>query len=268
MGNGFTTMIQTRTIRSTVAAGIALTAAGVLLAGCTANPATVAEAPTTVEAALNSPSPDYLFAAISTRFESTETVVPEASLEDLVPSQKFSIEGRKAQSLAGGIAFGKVIKVTPGASYTVSAADDLVDIELPFDSPNALWRVAILTVQVERGLGDVEGDKTVQVGYVLDATLDADKLVDQLDDLGKVAVVLNRPGKFDFDPELYSVRWSGALLGLVDKNKEISFPGLGHESEEFVGDLETVDDVVAENKKTHETVEVEIESNTYVRSDE
>jgi len=268
MRNGITTMNQKMTRRSTVAAGIAVAAASVLLAGCTAAPATVTSAPTTIDNAADVESPDYLLEAISARYEVAETVVPEASLEDLVPSQKFSIEGSKAQSLAGGIAFGKVIKVTPGASYTVSAADDLVDIELPFDSPNALWRVAILTVQVERGLGDVAGDKTVEVGYVLDATLDADKLVDQLDDLGKVAVVLNRPGKFDFDPELYSVRWSGALLGLVDKNKEISFPGLGHESEEFVGDLETVDDVVAENKKPHETVEVEIESNTYVRSDE
>lgn len=257
------------TPRSAVFSGLAVVLGAVLVSGCTALPST-SNSQGVPASTVTSPadSRGYLFNAVESRFDATETIVMETELSDLLPNQEFAVDGHDAASLAGGIVFGTIIKVSPGVAYTISDTNDLVDVELPFTSPDAMWRVAILTVAVDDGLGeDVAGDKTVKVGYVIDGALDLDRTLKGLDALGQTAVVLNRQGKFAFDPDLYSVRWSGALLGEVSDDDEITFPGLGHESDEFVGDLDTVEDVVKASKKKRKVITVDIEKNEYVRSD-
>ena len=260
-------MTITTAIRTTALSTLALGLGVVLLAGCA--PLVTPESATTAETTINlDDSRNYLFNAVESRFDSTETVVVEENLEDLLPSQEFSVEGSEAQSLAGGIVFGTITDVAPGAAYTINPSDELNDIELPFDSADAMWRVAVLTVDIDSGLGDdVDSVSKVKVGYVIDATLNLDLALDGFDKLNGVALVLNRPGKFEFDESLYSVRWSGALLGEVSAKDEISFPGLGDESDAFVGDLTTVDAVVKSNKKKKKVVKVDVEQNQYVRSD-
>jgi len=255
--------------RSVTLSGLAVVLGSVLIAGCTAIPTTTASSGVTAQT-VGSPadSRGYFFNAVESRFDATETVSVESGLADLLPNQEFSVLGNDAASLAGGIVFGTITKVSPGVAYTLSDSNDLVDVELPFDSADAMWRVAVLTVAVEDGLGeDIAGDKTVEVGYVIDGALDLDRTIAGLESLGQAAVVLNRQGKFEFDPELYSVRWSGALLGEVSADDEISFPGLGHDSEEFVGDLDTVEDVVKASKKKRKVISVDIKKNEYVRSE-
>ena len=270
MGYGDSLMNTTLALRPsarTITASFALGMGVVLLAGCA--PLVTSEAPAADTTAVNfDDSRNYLFNAVESRFDSTETVVVEESLEDLLPSQEFSVEGSEAQSLAGGIVFGTITDVAPGVSYTINPDDELNDVELPFDSPEAMWRVAVLTIDIDNALGEeVDSDRTVTVGYVIDATLNLDLALDGFDKLNGVALVLNRPGKFEFDESLYSVRWSGALLGEVSSENEISFPGLGDESDEFVGELTTVDAVVKADKKRKKVVKVDVEQNQYVRSD-
>lgn len=256
--------------RTAALGALAFVVGATMLAGCTATTVPSAEPVTAGEAAVvvTDENAEYLIASVESRFSSTETVAVEQSLEDLVPSHKFAIDGRKANALAAGIVFGTITAIDPGVAYTVSDTDDLTDIELPFDSADAMWRVAVVTVKVDKGLGGVKGAKTLKLGYVIDGALNLDKMVAGLDKLGSVALVLNDAGKFDFDPSLYSVRWSGALLGLVNSKDEISFPGLGDESDAFVGALDTVDEVVDENVTAQEVVTVDIDHNEFVRSDE
>ena len=256
--------------RTTVLSASAVIIGALLVSGCSAIQPTTSADPGVPASTVTTPadSRGYLFNAVEARFDSTETVTMEQDLADLLPNQEFAVEGNEAASLAGGIVFGTITDVAPGVAYTMGGTDDLTDIQLPFTSPDAMWRVAVLTVAIDNGLGeDLAGDKTIEVGYVIDGALDLDRAIKGLDALGKSAIVLNRQGKFEFDPELYSVRWSGALLGEVSDDKKISFPGLGHDSEEFVGDLDSVDDVVKASKKKRKVIHVDIEKNEYVRSD-
>jgi hypothetical protein len=255
--------------RTAVLSASAVVIGALVLSGCSAPQPTSSDPGVPASSVTSaSDSRGYLFNAVESRFDSTETVTMEQDLADLLPNQEFAVENNEAASLAGGIVFGTITRVSPGVAYTMSGTDDLTDVELPFTSPDAMWRVAVLTVAVDNGLGeDVAGDKTISVGYVIDGALDLDRTIKGLENLGTSAIVLNRQGKFAFDPELYSVRWSGALLGEVSDDKKISFPGLGHDSEEFVGDLDSVDDVVKASKKKRKVIHVDIEKNEYVRSD-
>lgn len=249
-----------------VMAAVALLASAILLTGCSTS-ASQTTAGVTVAPVSSERAKTYLLDAFVKRAEITETVTIESDLEDLVPNHEFTVQGESPQTLAEGIVFGSVQKAVPGAAYA-AAADDTVDVEVPFSSSRAQWRVVVLTIKVDHGLGTFDGRNKVTVGAVIDGVLDPAVAIEGYKALGRVALVLNRPGKFAFDPELYSIRQSGALLGLVSDDGAIDFPALGAESADFVGDLDTVTDVVAENRRDVDVVTVKVAKNDFVRSDE
>lgn len=227
--------------------------------------ATAALAGCTTTAAPSSDAKAYLLRSMAARAINAETVMPEQTLSDLVPSHEFSIEGSKAEPLAEGIVVGRITSVDAGEAYKVDPNNDLASIQLDYADPSAEWRVAVLTVKTDTRLGDV-GAKTIRVGYVIDGTADLSTMEQGLESLGRVTLVLNPQGKFDFDPTLYSVRQSGALLGTVASDGTISFPALGHDESEFLAGADSVQDLVAEDDGSTQLTKVAVKNNGYVRT--
>jgi hypothetical protein len=234
--------------------GIAALAIGIALAAS----ACAATGPSTLVAAssVDPAARDYVLDALQARTAAQDGIWIETSIADLLPSHTFSINGKKAAALADGIVVGKVTAVEQGSGYMIDGDDAAEGIEIPFADPRSVWRVLVLTVKTDTRLGNVD-DKTIKVGVVIDGGMDVVQARDGYLSLGRVALVLNEPGKYAFDPSLYSIRQSGALIGLVSKTGELQFPALGAESDEFVGDLDNVESIVDESEAPTEVLDVE-----------
>lgn len=200
------------------------------------------------------------------RASAQDGVWPERSLSDLLPSHRFRLDGAKAAALAQGIVIGTVTEATPGRGYMIVGDDASSGTQIAFDDPRAVWRVLELTITSDTRLGDVA--KTVRVGVVVDGSLAPDEAIAGYLGLGRIALVLNAPGKFDFDPDLYSVRESGSLLALVSKHGQITFPALGADNDDFVGALDTVPELVDEATDAAPVVDVTTDGADLQRSDD
>jgi hypothetical protein len=260
-------MLRTRT--TTVVAAVAASVISLAVAGCTVS--TTSSAPGAVGAVsvakVDSTARDYVIAGMVDRANAQDGVWPEQSLADLLPRHRFRLNGAKAEPLAEGIVVGTVTDVQPGEAYMIVGSDAAAGTEVAFDDPRALWRVIELTISTDTRLGDVNA-KTIRVGVVIDGGMDVATATAGYLGLGRIALVLNEPGKFDFDPDLYSVRESGTLFGLVSKHGEISFPALGGANDDFVGALDTVTAVVDEAADVAPVVAVTTDGGELVRSDD
>jgi hypothetical protein len=246
-------------VAGTVAALLGLALA---VSGCSTAPDT-----TPVEASgTGADARAYVLGALQERASAEEAVWVEQSLDDLVPSHEFSIDGHKARALADAIVVGKVTTVEQGRGYMIEGDDAAGGVEIPFADPRSLWRVIVLTVKTDTRLGNVTS-KTIKVGVVIDGSMDVVQARDGYLSLGRVAIVLNEPGKFEFDPSLYSIRQSGALIGLVSKTGDVSFPALGAENDEFVGDLDSVEAIVDEAEAPAEVVTVDETKGEFASND-
>lgn len=244
--------------------GVGAVASTALLTGCTVS---VSDTAAVSDSTSADEARNYVFTAMEQRTSSQDGEWVEDTLEDLLPQQEFSIDGADAAALAEGIVFGTVTDVAPGRGYFIEGADAAEGTEIPFDDSRALWRVIVLTVKTDTKLGDID-PKTIKVGVVIDGGLDTAAAQAGYAALGRVALVLNEPGKFEFDPSLYSVRQSGALLGVVSKNGTISFPAMGSESTAFLDGLDTVAEVVAGAKEDTDVVDVETDGGQFERDDQ
>jgi len=200
--------------------------------------------PTASATATSEPSSatDYVLSQSAERRELSDSVGRETNLSEVLPNHLFAVGDRTPAPLGAGLVFGTITAATPGAAYVEgTGGSEKVD----FDSPEADWRVLVLTVEVDSAVGAVSGSSTVSIGMVLDPLADIDLTIEGYKSMGEIIAVLNGPGRYDFDGTLYSVRQEGALLGLVSESGEISFPAVREESA-FIGDLHTVADVLAE----------------------
>jgi hypothetical protein len=154
----------------------------------------------------------------------------------------FAVGDADPVPLGTGIVFGTISEVAPGAAYVdgVNGTESVA-----FTSADAEWRVVVLTVDVESAVGEVSGSSSVSIGMIVSGTDDIDRVFEGYRSMGEIVAILNGPGKFDFDSAVYSVRQDGGLLGLVSTTGAISFPAVPDEVE-FIGDLRTVADVLAE----------------------
>ena len=209
---------------------------------------------------------DYVIDRIAQRGEIFDGVWPETSIDDLLPNREFAIDGAAPEPLADGIVVGTVTAVDQGRGYAVEGDDAPGGIEVAFDDPRSVWRVVVLTITTDTRLGDADA-RTIKVGVVIDGGMDAEKARKGYLSLGRVALVLDEPGFFEFDPSLYSVRQSGNLFGVVTKSGAVQFPGLGSGAASFVGSTDTVADLVAEASEVPVVIDVSTKAGQFARDD-
>lgn len=174
--------------------------------------------------------------------------VPD-SLEQSLPNQRFEysngvlVTGRPnmAWTFSEAILVGKVVKVEllkslPGHVDDQEDLDSMHEPQPPKSLPSVNW--ALVSVKVEQAVGEKVGD-IVQFQYGLDGVADPKGIAASFENLGRILVVV--------DPDetgLYYPSLEGALIGDVESDGSVAFPGLGETESAFVGGLNTVDRIL------------------------
>jgi hypothetical protein len=178
------------------------------------------------------------------------TVSFERSLAEVLPNQRIAVNGQVRPSTRG-VAIGRVVDVQPGVAYTVAGDDADAGTETEFDDPDAVWRIAVVTVKADHllvrdGEGASDEPATVRFGAFISAGHDAAAQMAGIKELGDVIVVLDPTRAYKFDRGLPWIARSGSLFGDIDAQGRIGFPALAEENEAFVGTLTTVERVLAQ----------------------
>lgn len=187
---------------------------------------------------------DYAISLITSEKQSATSVVREKTLADLLPNHRFRIGSARPQALDAGIVVGTVAAAREG----ISQSSDNVSGDQR--------RTIILTVDVEYGVGEISGAKQVELDFPLGPEADSARALAGFADLGEIFAVVNLRGSTGVDPVTYTVRQSGGLLGVMDAEHVISFPGLGSKSTAFLDGLDTVNEVLAEAARSDVVTEV------------
>jgi hypothetical protein len=260
-------------LRSAVLATAIAVGSVAVLSGCTVSTGSTAVNGSAVDSIDSAAAQAYVLSSMVDRAAAQDGEYIEDTLDDLLPGHEFAIDGAAADTLAEGIVFGTVTDVAPGAGYVISGDDAAEGTAVDFDDPDSIWRVLVLTVTSDTRVGDVDSRK-IKVGVVIDGGADVPMATEGYLSLGRIMLVLNEPGKYSFDPSLYSIRQSGALLGLVSKSGSISFPAMGTEGTAFLDGTDTVKEVVSDSAIAEKTadesdvVEVTFDDGEFQRDDE
>lgn len=244
---------------------------GALLMANVPAPATVADDPPAhmdeVALDVDEVALDYAIGHLGERYMSMDAIWLDDQLRQALPNVEFSINGSAAQPAYGGVVQGQVTAVAEGASYRDEVGPDTArSVQLPFDSPEATWRMIVLTIDVKNDFDPTaEAPETVRLGVTFDGGADAKSMLSAFQGQ-HVLAVLDRPGAFSADPTVRTAGRSGALLGFVAEDGSISMPLLGDEERAYLDGLTTIDAVSAESQKPRSTIEVTFDG-SYRRPD-
>ena len=239
---------KTRAAVVGVAAGVAGTAMGLVLVTNTASPASHTHLS-------QGDALDYTVDHLRARHDSAIGFWIERTIAEMLPNQKFSVNGSAPRKLSEGVVVGTITDASGGAGYTVVGDDADNGTVVAFDSAEAIWRVAELTITVDETLGGHDAGETTRVGIAFDGNVDREAILRGLEGQ-KVAIALDAQGLIQHDPELYSIAHSGALLGLVSEQGEISMPVLDSHQDEFLQGVDSVAELRAEAAKEKSVIKV------------
>ena len=223
--------------------GVVLLAGALALGACTTEsrespPAAQASSPSTQEPI------SYVTDDIVARQELVDAIWIAQNLRETLPNVTFAIDGEPARALNDGVVLGRITEAHVQASFRHSR-DAEQTYQLEPDSPDAWWRLMVVTVEVEDDFDPAtETPGTVEVGFTFSPDQDSDRMRSALEGR-KVFVVLGQPGRLESDPSLRMVDRNGTLFGLVDDDGSISMPGLAEQEAEFLADLRTVESISA-----------------------
>ena len=193
----------------------------------------------------------------SGRYLSLDGVWLDGQLREVLPNVQFAIDGSPARPAFDGVVQGQVTAVAEGASYRDEIGpDNARAVEVPFNSPDATWRMIVLTIDVANDFDPTtQAAETVQLGVAFDGGADTESMMSAFQGR-QVLAVLDKPGALVPDQTLRTAARSGALLGFVAGNGSISMPFLGAGEHGYLGELTTLETVIAEAKKPESTIHV------------
>ncbi|MEO8510394.1 MAG: hypothetical protein ABI534_04050 [Chloroflexota bacterium] len=233
---------------------------GTLLMANVPAPATADDAPAHVDDValdVDNAARAYAVDHLSARYMSMDAIWLDDQLREALPNVEFSIDGSAAQPAYGGVVEGQVTAVAEGASYRDEVGPDGArSAQLPFDSPDATWRMIVLTIDVENDFDPTtEAPETVRLGVTFDGGADAKSMLSAFEGQ-HVLAVLDRPGAFSADQTVRTAARSGALLGFVAEDGSISMPLLGEDERDYLNVLTTINALIAESEKPKSIINV------------
>ncbi len=156
----------------------------------------------------------YLFSRARAGQEGASLAVPYRDLTELLPNTSFVAPGVEPRTYAEAVVVGRITDVEPGfAFYPTSDQPDGVVTD--FSDARAMWKTIHLNVAVEEQLGGDGVGETVTVRYSIDASDDFDAMKQGLLSLGTVVLPLTHVPADSYDPSMYWIGESGALLTRV-----------------------------------------------------
>ena len=203
-------------------------------------------------------SSEALFDSMAARGGAGASIWLPEELADVLPNQEYEIDGRAAEPMSPGTVIGTPESVELVKTYMQDdfAADGPTSRAVDHNDPRAAWRAYKVTVKVDKLLGIDQRGRTFEFGLTFGAEIAPKSVEEGVMAFGEVVAVLTKPGFFDFDRDLHALMLTGATLGTVDSQGNISFPAMNEIAPRFVGDLKTVDAVVNEAAKSKLTKSV------------
>ncbi len=199
---------------------------------------------------------DYLFSHLHARSHSLDALWFESSFAEMLPSQRFSVNGGPEAGRTSALVIGRIADVRAGRGF--AHKDDVPSsTEVGFNSPHALWRTVEVTVTVEQAWGKVAGQDKVTFAVVIDRGANATVAINGLRSLDRVVVALDRQGRYGYAPSLYSISHSGDLFGTVDAQGNIRLPVMENATE-FMKGLDTVAELSAEATKSKQPIQIDL----------
>ena len=191
---------------------------------------------------------DRLVAMMHGRLGAASRVELYSSLDELLPNVQFRVAGRGVRRAATRVVVGRVLTVEPGMAFAPSNDDGSTSEAMPFDDPRALWRTMHITLEVEEDLGKPGNpDRTVRVGFAIDASQHYPSLLEGLESLGRSVWFLKTDSPvFKYDRKLLSVVEDGGLIATIAADGTVDLPLLESDrARELLGSIATLDDLKA-----------------------
>lgn len=233
------------------AATAAFVAAALALGGCGASDSRTTRAERQAEQQAGDPA--YVFAQIvALRDSDLIDVIEPRFLGEALPnhmSKARTGDGALVEHhFSDVVAVGGVTDVRPGDGVVYpndpkdTSGNDEESRVVAFDDPAAAERNVLVTVELEASSGEkIDAESlTFRMGVLMDAN--PAEFLAGLRGLDEIAVVLTRIEDGRDKGELVPAM-SGALLGQVEGDT-VSFPGLGKDQTEFLGGVDTVDELI------------------------
>lgn len=184
--------------------------------------------------------------------------VEPARLSDALPNRELVAQTKRGEvrtDWSDVVLTGEVLSVEPGSAVvyvnpepTSTANEEEVE-EVDFDDPRAHSRNALVTLRPDWSSGEAVGEEVVFRIGVYEGT-DPDTFLASLRGLQgrNVVTLLDRREDGRHRGDFYPVL-GGALIGWVEKDGSLSFPGLGGARSAFLDEIRTVDDLREEAAK-------------------
>lgn len=182
----------------------------------------------------------------------------EWELREALPNVLYSVDGTSPRPASDLVVVGTVTATRPGPGFADAVQMEGVPLpEVPFDSPEAVWSVMYLTLEVERRIGSEESvpsslEVEVTLGHQPSNGVMLRALAGQ-----RVLAFLNGPGTYlRLDSSAYTVGLGGKGLGFIADGGTISMPYQSGSESRYIGDLTTIEAVLAEATKPTTVIEI------------
>jgi hypothetical protein len=203
---------------------------------------------------------DLVFDDLAGRADMGDGIYYAKNLADHLPSQLVVLDGAPPVALAAGVVHGSVQDARPFSASvlaTLPGGEEDPDGEAAgFYDPDADWRMVAVTVNVQESWGATLPETgTVEFVLPVGISTDADAFMRGLESLDSILVVLT--STYSEDESLYRVAVTDTAMGLVDDAGAITFPAMGEEAAEFIGQTETMKALDAQARKPQPNIVVE-----------
>jgi len=178
----------------------------------------------------------YVIDHLKTRLSAFTRLRPVyQSADELLSNVRYVQGDRPARALTDVVVVGTIRDVRPGYGFadpSTGAKGELVGdgVQVPFNSPDALWRTVHLTIDVDEVLsGEIpDGSRQITVGLAIgNVNTDEEHVRDGLVALGRTVWFLrNDSPVFAYESTLYSDLEDGRLIAPVASDGSLSFPML------------------------------------------
>lgn len=170
-------------------------------------------------------------AATRSRHEGAARTCPYENLSELLGNTLYKVGDRPAAPATVAVVTGEFLAVEPGRAFTVEGNDAPDGTEIGFERPDAQWRTMHARFAVDEIISGSVPAEEITVGFAFWAKSGLAPIREDLLNLGRVALFLERSPVFAYDTDVFAVALDGDLVAPIDRTGHLSLPTLGSAEE-------------------------------------
>lgn len=165
--------------------------------------------------------------ALRERHDAATVLRPYGSLVDLLGNREYVNGQGDPRPLTVAVVVGTFGDVSEGLGFVVEGKDAPAGTPVAYADGSALWRTQHVDFQVQEVLSGQVADNDIRVGLSFgDRTPSVNTTESELRAMGKVVLFLEKTAVFAYDPSVYSIVESGAMMAPISDKGQLSVPVL------------------------------------------